>query len=156
VVEYAREKMAGRAPPTSPQRDIRRWIYGGLDVVFAIVYVVTIWKAIPNRLLSAQIHLWILPISTAVMAGGTLAGGRRGWQIALGGGSLLVLATIALIVRMLASAAFLAGTYGAFGGAAAASALVGVALVVELVGLLPIVQVKYLMSRAGRRAYGVG
>jgi hypothetical protein len=54
---------------------------------------------------------------------------------------------------LLASAAFLAGVYGAFGKAAASGALIAVALVIEVVALLPIVQVKYLMSRAGRRVY---
>jgi hypothetical protein len=60
-----------------------------------------------------------------------------------------------LLVRIAISAAFLAGVYGAFGQAAATFALVMVALVIELVALLPIVQVKYLMTRAGRRAFGV-
>ena len=40
----------------------------------------------------------------------------------------------------------------AFGKAAATFALVMIALVLETVALLPIVQVKYLMSRLGRRA----
>jgi len=44
--------------------------------------------------------------------------------------------------------------YGAFGKAAATFALVMVALLVELVALLPVVQVKYLMTRSGRRAFG--
>ena len=44
-----------------------------------------------------------------------------------------------LIVRVLVSAAFLAGVYGAFGKAAASFALIAVALVIEVVGLLPIV-----------------
>jgi len=45
--------------------------------------------------------------------------------------------------------------YGGFGKAAATFSLVMVALVIELVALLPIVQVKYLMTRAGRRVYGM-
>jgi hypothetical protein len=80
---------------------------------------------------------------------------RWGWWLALGAASLLVLATILLIVRVLVSAAFLAGVYGAFGKAAAVSALIGVALVVELVALLPLFQIKYLMTRAGRRIYAI-
>ena len=35
------------------------------------------------------------------------------------------------------------------------AAFIGIVWLVELVALLPIVQVKYLMTRAGRRAYGV-
>jgi len=140
---------------TGDTRDLRRWIYGGLDAVFAAVYVVALWKVIPNRLPSAQLHLWTLPLATVVMAVGTLLGTPRGWRIAVVGGSLILLSTFLLIVRIVISAAFLAGVYGAFGKAAATFALVMIALVIELVALLPIVQVKYLMTRAGRRAYGV-
>ena len=136
-------------------RDVRRWIYGGLDVLFAAVYAIAIWKVIPNRLASAAAHLWTFPVATLVMAAGTLLGTRRGWWIAVIGGSAVLLAMVLLIVRILISAAFLAGVYGAFGKAAATFALVMIALVIELVAILPIVQVKYLMTRAGRRAYGV-
>ena len=86
--------------------------------------------------------------------GGPSSATRNG-RIALIGGSAVLLSTIILILRLLVSAAFLAGVYGAFGKAAASFALVMVALVIELVALLPIVQVKYLMTRAGRRAYGM-
>ena len=124
-------------------------------MVFAAAYAAAIWKVIPNRLPSAAAHLWTFPIATLAMAAGTLLGGRRGWWIAVIGGSAVLLSTFLLIVRIVISAAFLAGVYGAFGKAAATFALVMIALVIELVALLPIVQVKYLMTRAGRRAYGV-
>jgi hypothetical protein len=159
-----RPKRTAGATPTSPSpdqreervhRDLRRWIYGGLDVAFAAMYAVAIWKVIPNRLPSGSLHLWTFPLAALAMGAGTLAGGRRGWWIAVVGGSAMLLSTIALILRNVVSAAFLAGVYGAFGKAAATFALVMVALVVELVALLPILQVKYLMTRAGRRAYGV-
>jgi len=132
--------------------DVRRWIYAGLDLVFAAIYAVAIWKVIPNRLPSATVHLWTFPAAALVMCVGMVLGGPRGWWIAVIGGSLALASMVALIVRIGVSAAFLAGVYGAFGRAAATFALVMVALVIELVALLPIVQVKYLMSRAGRRA----
>ncbi|MDX2086226.1 MAG: hypothetical protein SFX73_00195 [Kofleriaceae bacterium] len=135
--------------------DRRRWIYGGLDIAFGVMQAILIWKVIPNRLPSASFHLWTLPGATLVMGVGTLMGGRRGWKIALAGGSLALLSTILLIARIIVSAAFLSGVYGAFGKAAAMTALISVALLVELVALLPIVQVKYLMTRAGRRAFSV-
>jgi hypothetical protein len=149
--------MSKRAEPpvTSPaKRDPRRWIYGGLDLLFAAIYAVAIWKVVPNRLPSAAAHLWTFPIGALVLAAGTLLGGRRGWWIAVIGGSAILLSLILLIVRIVISAAFLAGVYGSFGKAASTFALVMIALVVELVALLPLVQVKYLMSRAGRRAMG--
>ena len=142
-------------PSLVVRRDIRRWIYAGLDVVFAVAYAVAIWKVIPNRLPSAAIHLWTFPIATLVMALGMLLRSSGGWWLAVIGGSAVLFSTFLLIVRILISAAFLAGVYGAFGKAAATFALVMIALVIEIVALLPIVQVKYLMTRAGRRAFGV-
>ena len=145
-------------PPASSgaavHRDARRWIYAGLDLLFAAAYAFAIWKVIPNRLPSAAAHLWTFPAATLAMAVGMVLGEPRGWWIAVVAGSAALASLFVLIVRILVSAAFLAGVYGAFGKAAATFALVMVALVVELVALLPIVQVKYLMTRAGRRAFG--
>jgi hypothetical protein len=147
------------SPPTDrslpPRPDVRRWIYGGLDLLFGAVYALVIVEVIPNRLPSAAFHLWTLPVCTLVMGAGTLLGGRHGWWTAIVAGSALLLSVIAIIVRILISAAFLAGVYGAFGKAASTFAMVSVALIVEVVALLPIVQIKFLMTRAGRRAYGV-
>lgn len=139
--------------------DLRPTIYGALDQIFAIIYAYAVWKVIPNRLPSASLHLWALPVLAEVMALGTLSAWlpslrRYGWWAAVIAGSLQLVLTVLLIVRILVSAAFLAGTYGAFGKAAASTALIGVAVVVEIVALLPVFQVKYLMTRAGRRAYG--
>lgn len=138
--------------------DIRPYVYFGLDVAFAAIYAVIIVAVIPNRIATTAIQLWSLPVFTLVMAVGTagIFTGKlraRGRTVAIAGGTLLIASTIVLIVRVLVSAAFLAGVYGAFGKAAATFALVAVALVIELVALLPIVQVKYLLSRAGKRAY---
>lgn len=142
-------------PGSAPPRDARRWIYAGLDLLATILYALAIWKVIPNRLPSATIHLWTFPVATLAMACGMLLGNRRGWWIAVIGGSVMLAAVFALLFRIVVSAAFLAGVYGAFGQGAANFALLVAALMIELVALLPIVQVKYLMSRAGRRAYGV-
>jgi hypothetical protein len=146
------------APAPLPRTDPRPYIYLALDQLFTIVYVVVIQKVIPSRLPSATIHLWTIPICTQIMAIGTAGVLIPGWKtkgrwIAVAGASALLLSTIVLIARVLASAAFLAGVYGAFGQAAATFALVAVALVIELVALLPVVQLKYLLSRAGRRAF---
>ena len=141
------------------KRDLRPTIYGALDQIFALIYAYAVWQVIPNRLASASLHLWSLPVLAEAMALGTLAvwvprARRIGWWVAVVAGSGMLLATIVLILRIVVSAAFLAGTYGAFGKAAASTAMIGVAIVVELVALLPLFQVKYLMTRAGRRAYG--
>jgi hypothetical protein len=143
-------------------RDLRPTIYLVLDQLFVIAYAYIVVAVIPNRLPSAKIHLFTLPIFMQGMAIGMALRflgkdrvTRIGWWISVVSGSLMLLTTILLIVRVLVSAAFLAGVYGAFGKAAAMSALVGVALVVEAVALVPIFQVKYLMTRAGRRAFSL-
>lgn len=135
--------------------DPRRWIYAGLDVALALIQAILIWKVVPNRLPSASVHLWTLPICTFALGLGMIRGGKQGWWIGVVAGSVALLSTVLLIVRIVISAAFLSGVYGAFGKAAAMTAMISVALIVELVALLPIVQVKYLMTRAGRRAFGV-
>lgn len=139
--------------------DLRPTIYGALDQIFAIIYTYAVVEVIPNRLVTASVHLWSLPLLAEAMALGTLAvwlprARRIGWWVAVVAGSLLLLSTVILILRIVVSAAFLAGTYGAFGKAAASTAMIGAAIVIELVALLPVFQVKYLMTRAGRRAYG--
>jgi len=148
-------RLSPPASPSLPHPDARRWIYGGLDLLFGAVFAVVVIAVIPNRLPSASFHLWTLPICTLAMGAGTLVGGRHGWWTAIAAGSALLLSVIVLVMRILISAAFLAGVYGAFGRAAATFALVAVALIVELVALLPIIQIKFLMTRAGRRAYGM-
>ena len=140
-------------PP--PKLDPRRVIYPVLDLVFALAQAILIWKVVPNRLPSASFHLWTLPVFYTVMAIGTARGGRYGWWIAVIGGSAALLSATLLIVRIVISAAFLSGVYGAFGKAAAMTAMIAVALLVEMVVLLPIVQVKFLLSRIGKRALGV-
>ena len=140
------------------RRDVRPFIYYALDQLFVAVYAYALIAVIPNRLPSAAIHLWAIVAAMQIMALGTLAivwprARPIGRWIALAGGTLLLALAIGVIVRVLVSAAFLAGVYGGFGQAAATFALVAVALVIELVALLPLVQIKYLMSRAGRRAY---
>ncbi len=150
------------AHPVVARRDLRPAIYLVLDVLFAVIYFYVLVAVIPNRLMSALIHLYALPVcmlgmgvgmALKLVLGEKLA--RMGWWIAVVSGSLMILSTILLIIRVLVSAAFLAGVYGAFGKAAATSALIGVALVVEVVALVPLFQVKYLMTRAGRRAFAM-
>ncbi len=175
---YARAAMAGKkqhqkktkvvpaptpAPaPAPPRRDLRPLIYLAIDEIFVAIYIYVLIAVIPNRHASAFIHLWALPVLLQVMSIGTALAmvsdvklKRMGWWVAVFAGSGLLLVTVLLIVRVLVSAAFLSGVYGAFGKAAAMSALIGIALIIEIVALLPLFQVKYLRTRAGRRTYAM-
>lgn len=150
------------APAQAPTRDVRPYIYLALDELFAIAYIYLLAFAIPNRHLSAELHLWALPVLMQLMAFGMATvllpprpWRRIGWWVVVASASLLLLLTILLIVRVLVSAAFLSGVYGSLGKAAALSALVGVALVIEVVALVPLLQLKYVRTRAGRRAFAI-
>jgi hypothetical protein len=144
------------------RRDLRPYIYLALDQILVVVYSCVLAFAIPNRHASAMLHLWALPICMQLMALGCAAKllpnashWRLGWRTAVTAGTLMLGLTILLIVRVVVSAAFLAGVYGAFGKAAAMFAIVGIALIVEVFALVPLFQVKYLMSRAGRRTFAM-
>lgn len=133
-----------------------------LDEIFVAIYIYVLIAVIPNRHASAFIHLWALPVLLQLMSIGAGLGlvkdarmKRAGWWLGVIAGTGLLLVTVLLIVRVLVSAAFLSGVYGAFGKAAAMSALIGIALIVEIVALLPLFQVKYLRTRAGRRTYAM-
>ncbi|GAB4521083.1 MAG: hypothetical protein Tsb0020_39700 [Haliangiales bacterium] len=137
-------------------RDPRVLIYAGFDVAMAIVYAALLFGIIPNR------HAWVQGLSGGLVAAAAAMGvamlARRPWSWWLGVGASAALLALALVwlVLCLLSAAFLTGTYGSFGQAGALFALLGAALIIELVALLPALQLKYLMTRAGRRAFGRG
>jgi len=139
----------------SKKPDPRRWIYGGIGLVIAIVQAYCVIAVIPNRLPSAALHLWTFPVLTFVMAVATLSGVRMAWWIAVMAGGALLLSVMLVIVRILVSAAFLAGVYGAFGKAAATFSFVAIALIMQVVALIPIFHIRWLMSRRGKRAFGV-
>ncbi len=164
------------------RRDVRPFIYTALDVGLAILLYVIITDAAPNRHAWAQGLMWCLPAGALLMALGTAAGAARNlavryrgrgavgwllasafnfhrpriwWTVAVAGGVLMLVVAVAVLALLLSSAAFLSGVYGAFGKAAATGMLVACALVIELVGVIPTLQLKYLMTRAGRRAFGL-
>jgi hypothetical protein len=137
------------------QRDPRRWIYGGLAAGLAVGQAYCAIEVIPNRLPSAALHLWSFPLLMLVMSTGTLSGHRVGWWASVIAGGALLLSVMLIIVRILVSAAFLAGVYGAFGKAAATFSFVSVGLIGIGVGLIPIFHIRWLMSRRGKRAFGV-
>ena len=140
------------------KRDIRPYIYLALNQLFALAYFYIVISVIPNRLPSAKVHLYAIPIVMQIVAFGAAtifvpSLRKVGRVVVIAGLSVLLALTVILIIRVLISAAFLSGVYGAFGKAAASTALMGVAIVVEAVGLLPLFQIKYMRTRAGRRAY---
>ena len=120
----------------------------------AVLYAYVFFFLIPNR------HTWVLilcgmvVLAPVLMAGSMLVRRSWTWWAGIAGCALLLLMTVVFLVLTLMSAAFLAGVYGALGQAASAIALIGAALVIELVGIVPALQMKFMMTRAGRRCFG--
>jgi hypothetical protein len=151
----ASAKSSAAPTPAIPRRDLRRYIYAGIDVVFGVIYLVIVTKVALTQSTLDRVQLALLPVFAAGMAAGMLIAGPIGWRIAVGSCIALLASGLILIARILISISFLAGVYGGFGGAATFFAWVAVALVTELVLLLPLFQLKYVMSRGGRRTLGV-
>lgn len=149
--------MAQSKPKTAapPSRDPRRFIYVAIDVVFTIGYLIVLAKVLHNRHGYARAVLYFLPVATMVMAIGTAYGKRIGWWMTVGAGAGLLLWTVGFIILLLRTSAYLSGVYGAFGKAAASGVVLAVAFVVEFVAILPAIQLKWAMTRHGRRAYGL-
>jgi hypothetical protein len=145
---------ARRSAAATPRRDIRRWIYAALDLVFAVIYFIVARQMLTQSTLDT-VQLMTLPVFAAAMCAGMVISGRVGWWIAVAGCAALLLSAVLLMARILMSISFFAAVYGGFGKAASSFALLAVALIVELVVLVPLFQLKYLNSRAGRRTLGV-
>lgn len=138
-----------RAKRTDP----RRWIYGSLDAIFAVVYAIVVFTTARSRFTEGRIVLGLLPALAGCAAVGMFVGGRWGWKVAqVACGGLLVVCAW-LLLALCVDTAYLAGVYDDFGRGAAGFALVTGLLLIEVVGLVPALQLKWLRTRAGRRAF---
>ena len=120
----------------------------------AALYAYVFFFLIPNRHGWVQALSLLVVLSPAVMAASMLIRSSWTWWSAVAGCGALLLLTLTYLVLTVVSAAFLAGVYGSLGQAASTIALIGAALVIEFMGILPALQLKFLMTRAGRRCFG--
>jgi hypothetical protein len=148
---------AETAPAASSSRPARRerrpYIYAGFDFAFAACYAFLVGQ-VPTRHALHGALLWSTVVSVVLAGAGMVVRNRWGWRVAVAGCGALLLVGVALLVLVLVSAAFLSGVYGSMGRGAALMAILAGALIVELCGVLPALQLKFLMTRAGRRWFG--
>lgn len=149
--------MAETLPPARVMRrpDPRRWIYVALDLAFAVGYVLAFRNLMPNRHGWVTALLDVLPAAAALMALGTGLARPWSWWLAIVGGAAMLAWAIGAMFFVLYFASYLAGVYGAFGQAASVVSLVAVALLIQLVAMVPVFQLKWCMTRGGRRAFGL-
>lgn len=145
---------AGRSTGgTRGTRERRPYIYAGFDFGFAALYAVLL-SQVPTRHGLHGAILWSTVAAVVLAGAGMVVKNRWGWRLAVAGCGALLLVTVALLLLVLLSASFLSGVYGSMGQGAAMMALLAGALIVEVCGLLPAFQLKFLMTRAGRRWFG--
>lgn len=126
-------------------------LHGVADLGFAALYALVGFKLAPSR------HAWFGAVLGGVVVLLAVAGlalalrvrhARRLAQLAQGA---LLAFTAAVLVLLVASAAYLRGIYGPLGQGLAAITLVVAALVLQLCGLLPLLQLRMLGRPAVRR-----
>lgn len=142
-----------RDPARRP--DARRWVYVGFDVAFVAGYLIAFKHAVPNRHGWAMVALEILPLGAWLMATGTLLARRWSWWLVVAGGAVMLIWMIAMLSVLLYTASYLSGVYGAFGRGAAAGVMGIAVMLIQFVALLPAFQLKWIMTRAGRRRFGL-
>ena len=120
------------------QRSSASTVFGIVDLALAVLYAFLVLRVIPSR--SSTFTGLALAASLLLAAGGVgmMVQSRLG---------LVVAATFALILLLVASAAYLHGIYGGIGQAGSAIAILAALLVIEVVGLVPALQLIHLWRR---------
>jgi len=150
--EAVEEGAPGKARRRAP-RDIRPWVYAGFDFLIALVWGYLQAAVIPNRHGWASAMMWGLAVAPAIAGVAMLMRRRWGWRAAAAACAGLLALWIVVLVIILISAAYLAGVYGSFGKTAAMGTLVMALLSFQVVALVPALQLKFLLTRAGRRHF---
>ena len=126
-------------------RDPRPYIYSALCLGLAVLYLVLFRRVIPSTHAGTQAMAYGMISAMAAMSAALLARTRWTWWVAVAGCGVMLLMAVVLFALIVYSAAFLAGVYGAFGQGAASMALLADALIIEAVGLVPALLLKFLM-----------
>jgi hypothetical protein len=121
--------------------------FGIADLALAALYSFLVLRVIPSR--SSTFTVVALTASTVLAAGGVgmIVQSRLGLVVAAVAAWAMVAATFALILLLVASAAYLHGIYDGIGQAGAALAILAALLAIEVVGLVPALQLIHLWRR---------
>jgi hypothetical protein len=124
--------------------------YGLFDLLFAGLYAWFGFVFTPSRSTSFNAALGTL-VGLLILSGiGLFVGARWGRLVAIVTSSLLLVFAAVVVLGMVASSAYLRGVYGPLGRGMAVMSLLIAALVVEAFALLPLFQLRFLLSQ--RRA----
>lgn len=136
----------------APRRSTTDILYGVLDLLVAGMYTYVFTSLVPSRAPAFTIVALALCALLAAGGLGMFAGGTRGrWVATLA--CLVMLAVCGLVIVLLvSSAAYLHGIYDGVGQAGAAIGLLLAFLAIELVGLLPGLQLAHLLRTRNQGA----
>jgi hypothetical protein len=130
-----------------PQRNSASTAFGIVDLALAVLYAFLILRVIPSRSVTFTGVALAASALLAVGGVGMLVQSRLGLVLAAVAAAAMVAATFALVLLLVASAAYLHGIYDGIGQAGAAIAIVAALLVIEVVGLVPALQLVHLWRR---------
>jgi acetolactate synthase regulatory subunit len=121
--------------------------FGIVDLALAVLYSFLVLRVVPSR--SSTFTVVAMTTSTVLAAGGVgmIVQSRLGLVVAAVAASSMVTATFALILLLVASAAYLHGIYDGIGQAGVALAILAALLAIEVVGLVPALQLVHLWRR---------
>jgi hypothetical protein len=121
--------------------------YALLDLAFAGLYAWFGFVFTPSRSTAFNAALGTLIVLLVASGIGLAAGARWGRVVAIVTSGLLLLFSAVAILGMVASSAYLRGVYGPLGRGMAVMSLLIAALFVEAFALLPLFQLRFLLSR---------
>jgi hypothetical protein len=131
------------------KRPLASILYGVFDLIAAAFYMVLFTWFVPSRAWSFTALVWLLSALLAAGGVGMILDTRLGHRLAQVASVVMLAACLILILLLVSSAAYLHGIYDGVGQVGAAISLLAACLAVELVGLLPALQLAYLRRRRG-------
>jgi hypothetical protein len=130
-------------------------VHGALDIAFASLYAYLAFVVVPGRSLIFSIVVAAICVLMTSAGIALLLGVRLARKLAIASSVALLLFCASTILLLVASAAYLHGIYGPLGEGATWVSLVVAALLVEICGLLPIVQLRFLYRADVKRHFSV-
>jgi hypothetical protein len=123
-------------------------LHGAANLAFAALYAWLGWSVVPGRGAGWNAALGGVVALVAAAGLGLLVVGRRARVLAIAAQVVLLVFGAVVVAGLVASAAYLRGVYGPIGRGLAGASVVAAALVVQLVGILPVVQLRFLLGEA--------
>jgi hypothetical protein len=129
---------------TAKGRPLTSIVFGVLDLLAALFYIVLFTWIVPSRSAGFTVLVWALSLLLGAGGIGLILGSRWGRRLAFIASVTFVVICVVLLLLLLSSVAYLHGIYDGVGQAGAAIGLLAAALTIEVVGLLPLLQLGHL------------